>query len=392
MIFTKPVIDPVSSIDFYASNQRQVAILLPLWQALDGRRGKFFASRHLSSPDIQFTLISNKLDGFNPLVVSSYKDLNDVVLIGNERPFIMYEAEHNTETRGLLKTVSLFLCEDLRTYEFRRIMSRDVVRVNNASEAAQQILIFCKGKDINFIEKINGETVGIIYMSWGDKAFEAIKKSQATLRRLGVEYPVTVFGDFPELPTIPKTWTVIQRNEDPFDVSRAIGFQFRAGRIKPLVCLSSPYDLTLYVDADTQFQEPIAPAFDLLKDHDILVTDEILSLADLYNKQLAGWELNLLERDVTIIELDGDDQQKFVNSGVIFFRKNRKTTKLFKEWHKQWQRFQEWDEQLAFMRAMYKDHSLNVKHLGVEWNSPHLREDTIIFHNYGRGVVRGSKL
>lgn len=382
-------IDPGSEIDFYASNTRNLRSLLPLWEALDGRRGTFFASRNVKSDDVKLSYVRDDLDGYAPLVVASYHDLHDVYVIGRERPFVMYEDTHNRETNGLMKIVSLFLCKDQHTYDIRRVSSNAVVKFDTSKDAAENLLSFVKGKPVIETEKINGNSAGIMYMAFGDKALQAVKRSNATLRRLGVQYPVTIVGEFSE-DNLPQDYNLIPyEGQSPFDLSKAKKFQFRAGRIKPQLCRLSPYKYNLYIDADTKFIQPVHQGFELLEEYDIVLTEEKLTLEDLYNKKLAGWELNLLERDATMIELgEGSEAQKFVNSGVIFFRRNKKTFQLFADWHKEWLRFQEWDEQLALMRAVHKSKDLKVKYLPYHWNSPHLSDETIIFHDYGRGSVR----
>src|SRR5688572_7622905 len=304
---------------------------------------------------------------------------------------MLLENEHTTTTRGLIKIVSLFLCKDDRTVAVRKSLSKDVIKINSDKDAAYKILEYLQGVPIQHIDNINGHSVGLVYMAWGEKAFEAVRRSIASLKRLGYSYPVTIVGDFPNKPSIdakPSRHTLIRTDINPFDVSKEKNFQFRAGRIKPLLCDLSPFEFNLYIDADTQFVQPIHSAFDLLMENDLVVTDEKLCLSELYNKNRAAWKINIQERDVTVIELGGDDGQKFVNSGVMLFRRNNKTLKLFDDWLLQWMRFQEWDEQLALMRAIRRNPGVKVAHLPVQWNSPHMTDDAVIFHNYGRGSVR----
>jgi hypothetical protein len=111
-------------------------------------------------------------------------------------------------------------------------------------------------------------------------------------------------------------------------------------------------------------------------------------ISKLYNKALAGWEVNIQERDFTL-EAIGHDEN-FLNSGVIFFRKSPAAAALFKAWQDEWPRFAQWDEQLALTRAIYQVPDLNVKRLGMDWNHPHRDKSrtVVIFHNYGRGDVR----
>jgi hypothetical protein len=393
MIFPRPIIDGDTLIDFYAGNDRSYKRLLPLWNELEkyGRQGTFFASRQVHSNGISVKIIrKDRLDGFSPLVIASYKDLNDVFVIGEERPFIMYETEHNTETRGLLDTVSLFLCHDERTLSYRRAISDEVIKVENEKDAADKLLSFCKGSEVKYITEIDGHSVGIIYMAFGEKAGKAIIKSQATLRRLGYKYPVFIIGDKDaDIDGLKYSQFMEYKGDSPYDITKAKNFKFRAGRIKPHICLASPFEFNLYLDADTQFISPVHSAFEMLHDYDIMVTEEKLSLADLYNKKFAGWELNLEERDVTMIEIgDITGKRKFINSGVMFFRRNKRTIKLFSDWSKEWQRFQEWDEQLALIRALHNHPEIKINQLPVEWNYPHYRDDIYIYHHYGRGDVR----
>lgn len=389
MIIAPPVIDPDARIDFYAGSEKDFQLLRSIYNALnEERRGSFFASPSLIEDGIKFVRVKgNKLPGYNPLVIASYRDLHSIFYIAEDRPFIMVEVEYIRETRGLLKTVSLFLCGDDKSYAFRRINNNaSIFRTNE--QAVTKLLEYVKGKDVEVIKEVNGKSVGIIYMAWGEKALTSIRKSIASLKRLGYSYPVLVVGDCANM-GITKQFQFMQWEwENPFDTSQRHNFQFRAGRIKPLLARSSPFDYTLYIDADTQFVQPIHSGFEMLKDYDMCVTEEKLTLAQLYNKKLAGWEINILERDATIIELGGDDNKKFINSGVIFFRSNKKVNKLFKDWRKEWLRFQEWDEQLALMRAIHNNQDVKVNYLPVQWNSPQPNQDTIVLHNYGRGDVR----
>lgn len=236
---------------------------------------------------------------------------------------------------------------------------------------------------------IDGHSVGIIYMAFGHKAGASVRRSIFSLQRLGISYPVTVVGDARVMGTDYREWI----GESPFDTTKKTNFRFRAGRIKPLLYQCSPYDWTLYIDADTNFMQPIEEGFRHLKDHDLVVTEEKLSLAELYNKQLAGWEINIQERDTTVIEIGGDDTQKFINSGVMFFRKGPHVEKVFADWHAEWKRFQEWDEQLALTRAIYANPDVKIHRLPVKWNAPHLYEpDCIIYHAYGRGNIRANPI
>lgn len=237
------------------------------------------------------------------------------------------------------------------------------------------------------ITTINGESAGIMYMCWGEKAWAQVAKSVASLQQVGIDMPVCVVGGMPSGPHT--NWELMRwMGESPFDRGERRNFQFRAGRVKPYLYGYSPFQRTLYIDADTEFVGDFTAGFELLDDYDLALTEESLTLGGLYNKKQAGWEINLLERDATIQELGGDARRKFINSGVIFFRKSPAAQAVFEEWGRQWLRWQQWDEQLALMRAVHAVADAKVKALGVEWNHPHREQAGIIFHNYGRGVAR----
>ncbi len=259
-------------------------------------------------------------------------------------------------------------------------------RGHAAERAAQMIEGFVKSKMpvCEHIETMGDHSVGIIYMAFGQKAADAVRKSMISLKTIGLDIPVCVVGDT----AIQGVQFIEWKGESPYDASQPPNFQFRAGRVKPKLFDLSPFDYTLYVDADTEFVGDIRPGFALLDSVDIAVAEEIKTIGQLYNQPRAGWEINIQERDATIVEMGGADF-KFLNSGVIFFRKSEIVKATFEEWHRQWLVWQQWDEQMALMRAIKKT-AIIIRRLGVDWNAPHREQARVIFHNYGRGVVRSN--
>lgn len=385
------IIDPETKLDFYADNNISFGNLAPLWKALDGkRRGTFYVSHRVHPIGVKANRLYHKFCGFNPIVINSYAELHKIFPVLESHPVIMVENGYQDETRGLLKTVSFFLCDNEQTAQARKIICKNVSVFNSLEDQVSKLLSFAKLSDTRYIDKIENKTVGIIYMSFGEKALRGVERSIATMRRIGYSYPVTIIGDKQGNGILSKCNYINWEGQSPFDKSKVRNFQFRAGRVKPYACILSPYDYTLYIDADTEYIKPIHEGFELLSEYDLCVTQEKGTLGKLYNQALAGWEINLTERDKTILELgEGTENRHFINSGVIFFRKNAQTIKLFQDWANEWLRFQEWDEQLAFMRAINKN-NIKVKEFDTDWNSPHKTTSTIIFHNYGRGVVRAS--
>lgn len=384
MPFSRPILDVRTRIDFYAGNEVALQHLLPVWDVLPAeRKGTFYAWQHRDETQVE--TFDNFLPGSNPLVISSPADLSVVFYAGEERAFILCEFEHHRQTRGLLATVSLFLCSNPKDATTRKAFSekyQEVATFSTPKNIVDSIIKFIIGVAPKYKDKCGKDTIGIIYMAFGEKAGKAVQRSIATLKRIGYSYPVCVVGDQPVDNFEFRKW----EGESPFDPTQKKNFMFRAGRIKPKLYELSPFDRTLYIDADTEYLQDIYAGFEMLDDYDIVATQEYLTVGELYNKFLAGWEINIEERAQTIKEgIPAND--RFVNSGVIFFRKSEANKKLFKTWHKQWMRFQQWDEQLAFMRALNLSMS-SRKYLEPTWNDPQVHSDTIIFHNYGRGHVR----
>lgn len=263
-------------------------------------------------------------------------------------------------------------------------------RGRSARRAARAIEEFTGRKlpETRKIRTMKGETVGIIYMAFGEPAVQGVMSSVNSLHRLGLDVPVCIVGDTP----IKGMQFIEWDGESPFDATCAHNFQFRAGRIKQGLVRLTPFERTLYIDADTEFMsKKVLQGFRFLDDHDMALARELLEIGQLYNKPLAGWEINIKERDATIKELGGDKTTPFLNSGVIFFRKNEAVARVFEAWGKAWLEWQQWDEQLSLMRAMHRvGRNVKVKCLEVDWNHPHRDQAGIIFHNYGRAVVRSN--
>ena len=357
--------NPWKSIDFFT---RQPEMDIYLWLAMKQARGSLIVPGSLLGEVGSFearTESMGTLNRENAVMVCNEADMKYVRNRNRARP-VMLVNESN---------ITVLTAEGV-----------DAI-LQRTPDAVDEFML-AKNPQPRRVERVHEETIGILYMCFGAKAAREVRKSLSSLQEIGLDIPVCVVGD--DLPPALQEMGVqfIEwKGESPFDAGQKKNFQFRAGRIKPHLYKLSPYQRTLYLDADTEFMGDILTGFDYLDTFDMAVTEESLTLGQLYNKKLAGWEINLVERDATIEELGGDARQEFINSGVIFFRKCQGTEKTFIEWGLQWQRFQQWDEQLALMRALYKCQA-NYKALSVDWNHPHKEKATIIFHNYGRGVAR----
>ena len=225
---------------------------------------------------------------------------------------------------------------------------------------------------------------GIMYMCFGERARQEIGKSIASMHELGMDYPVVVVGDTPVGGTSFIEWEW----ENPFDLTRPKGLQFLSGRVKPLLYRLSPFQRTLYTDADTRFKSNISRGFEYLTACDLAVAEENQVIKDLRNPDnpSISWYHHMPEVQATIAEI-GSGNVHFLNSGVIFFRKSHNTEKLFDTWYSEWQKWRQWDEQAALLRAITKSEA-KVKRLDIAWNCPHPKSNIFIYHCCARGAAR----
>ena len=387
-------------IDFFARLPESIELLAPIYLAMDeAMRGDFFVPvKNMELAQALGVQTSGLRGSVNqplevkppmrsaPLVTCTYRDL-----LVSTRTSVARAQIHflTSDFKGAAQgNVDLFMYADEAQHEWinKNWMKKERLRLGETvSATAEALCSFVKANgNLRAITHIAGESIGIVYMAFGEKAAAAVKASVKSLRRVGLQIPVCVIGSTPVEGLQFIEWT----GDSPFDAGQKPNFQFRAGRIKPKLYGLTPFDRTLYIDADTEFMADILPGFETLGEFDVAIARENLTLKQLYNKKLAGWEINLIERDATMKELNADDKTFFLNSGVLFFRKCVVVEAAMVRWHEEWLRWQQWDEQLAFMRGFFKTPEAKVKILEPQWNHPHRIKDIVIFHNYGRGVVR----
>lgn len=387
-------------IEFLARTPQAVNVLAPVYAALDPYwRGAFYVPASLVDLAQSLGVDAIGLKGSvnrplevmppassAPMVTCGYRDLLTSVRLNARRAQIYFQWD---DFKGSAQQkVSLFIASTEARMEWlkKTWMNKSCLVASDQAEVTAEALMsfVIRHSSIRRLDSIAGESVGIIYMAFGEKAARAVAASMLSLRRVGLQIPVCVVGDTP----VDGARFILWRGESPFDPQQKRNFQFRAGRIKPFLYGLSPFDRTLYLDADTEFMADISAGFEALSEYDVAIARETITLAQLYNKKLAGWEINLQERDATISELNAGANVYFLNSGVLFFRKSPAVEAAMRRWHEAWMEWQQWDEQLAFMRAFHRTPEARVKLLEPEWNYPHRHSGIVIFHNYGRGVVR----
>lgn len=214
---------------------------------------------------------------------------------------------------------------------------------------------------------------GVIYMVWGGKAALAAMTSIETLRKVCPEMPVMVLGDHDTAPLENLQVELMHLDLDPFR-----GAHFLAGRVKPLLYGLSPWDLTLYVDADTKFRQAPDAGWALLKQWDFLV-------AETGNRSLADQLCGPGEAEYSR-EMFGVRDLLYHNSGMLFWKRNKRVERLFELWSEEWTRFVGWDEQMALLRALARSEAIFLT-LPFSWNTNFPSQAKLLFHDFGQRIA-----
>jgi len=187
---------------------------------------------------------------------------------------------------------------------------------------------------------------GVIYVAYGPPA---CREALASIVSLKGQYPVTVVGE----------------------VYRAIHFDDlnSRGRWAKLNLDSlTPYDNTLYMDADTRVRGDLSAGFDLLHD------GWDLAIAASGNQgERAFWHVDLDERAATFAEV-GEAVQ--LQAGVFFFARNARVLNFFAVWRSEFKRWG-FNDQAALVRALWRA-PLKVWLLGRDFNG-----GAIVEHRWG---------
>jgi len=221
---------------------------------------------------------------------------------------------------------------------------------------------------------------GIVYAVFGEKSAAAALESYRSVRAsIGEGIPAIAIGTYP----VPGLDHLEWKAGSPWTGTQS-GRSFLAGKVKPLLYNYSPFEYTLYLDADTEICGDIMPGFDFLREYDICIADDGRFIEQIYKHSKLGkeWDWAREERDFTSAFL-GKPRNREINSGVIFFRKSDQAEQFFAKWHEEWMRYQQWDEQFAFLRAEHVCPETKIKHLLQIWNEHNPAKPKIIWHKWG---------
>lgn len=190
---------------------------------------------------------------------------------------------------------------------------------------------------------------GVAFVAYGDKADREAGYAVQSLRRHH-DWPVCEFrGHLPGEPDTDKG---------------------RSRWAKTHLLDWTPFDRTLYLDADTRVQGDISAGFDMLA----AGWDMVLAPSDNQGEDWL-WHVSEEERLFTRHALAGEPVQ--LQAGVFFVQRNDRTRALWRHWAEEWRWFAD-EDQGALLRALAAC-PVRLWLLGRPWNGGGL-----IQHFHGR--------
>jgi hypothetical protein len=242
---------------------------------------------------------------------------------------------------------------------------------------------------------IGKHTIGIVYMAFGQNSANAVVNNLNSLHRLGIDIPATVIGNT----EVPDTNFIKWMGKNPFRKNPSDpDHTFFAGYIKPEIYNLSPYDYTLYLDADTEFRKDPMNGFRLLDKNDFVIYQSrpdqltieiIVEKPEMYN----GFSIECAKDTIEEAKEAREPSPGVICSGIIFFRKSPAVAQLFKDWAIEWKKYFAWDEQGPLIRAMRKHEGIDIviSRLNAWWNCNSDHKDQIIHHDWGVGIARDDR-
>jgi hypothetical protein len=201
---------------------------------------------------------------------------------------------------------------------------------------------------------------GIIYVAYGDKAKTACRAGleSAKTRHPGIQ--VAVISDVP----VPGADAKIIRPE--MDIG--------AREYKTQVYQYSPFEYTLYLDADTLVVGSLQAGFSALE-----VGWDMVAALDF--RPTVGLVDHLPPDDKqATLETVGTREYPHYNAGLIYFRKSPEVEEFYQLWHEEWLKFS-YRDQGAFIRALHRSR-VKLWTFAWQWNTHREIRAKHIFHNH----------
>ncbi len=212
---------------------------------------------------------------------------------------------------------------------------------------------------------------GVIYCATTNICYlEAALISAMALRQQEPDLPITLISEHPLLQLLPlQRYGITPR---VLKVNEVDNTPYLSRYIKTTLNILSPYQETLFLDADILPLQPISALWDHLCLGDFGMVADRLPTLDLCDHIAAE------EKEYTLQRLPKETTQ--FNSGVMLWRNTAATQMLFQHWHQEWQKFQKHD-QLALMRAIATT-QIPVTALPNRYNTSPTDSASVLFDNH----------
>lgn len=193
---------------------------------------------------------------------------------------------------------------------------------------------------------------GVCLIAYGEKAEREAQRCIESLKR---------FHDWPT-----KIMDCMQAGSTYTDVQRSRW-------AKVTLDQWSPFDETLYLDADTRAQGDLSAGFEMLCDgFDMAITHS----QQQHDQNM--WHVAPDEREYTYLLYQCADVLQ-LQGGVFWFRKGEAVTRFFEAWRVEWLRWRQFD-QAALLRALLAA-PIKLHLLGRPFNG-----GAVVAHNHGRAA------
>lgn len=197
-------------------------------------------------------------------------------------------------------------------------------------------------------------TNGIIYIAFGDKCLKEFEYSVKSVRRFYDELPISLLTNRP----YENKYVDDVRFINPKDI-----------RVKQDFLYDSPYENTLYLDADTKIIGSIIEIFGLMKRFDLAATHDLIRKDKKKSK---------VYPDYALIP---DGFPEFAG-GVILFKKSPIVKKFFEIWKKNYAIWydltKEVRDQPSFRVSLWQCSDLRIHTLPSEFNIRHKNYHNIV--------------
>ena len=215
---------------------------------------------------------------------------------------------------------------------------------------------------------------GVLYIAYGEKAIENVEKSIETVReRLSEKkkaLPIAVITDAEEI----KGADMLIRHVD---------MDLGARNIKTRIYSLSPFEKTLFLDADTEVLADPQHGFDLLDCVDMVIGQDGIQV---FNQNQHPHMVH--EEMIATKKETGGGEFSYYNTGVMFFRRNERMRILMQIWHAEWTRWMRQD-QPAMFRAMLSN-PVRIASMRNSWNTHHSNQAQFVFHAHRRASRAGA--